>query len=107
MLSAFALACALHPFYCHSAAAAPFLAAVDAEVTDERLRSVLVVMAAHESGLQPDPAPQSWDSRAHVSCSYLQQRCDRIRGRAVQRPATHFVRQKLDLWRPSILLDGH
>lgn len=82
MISAFVLACALHPFYCHSAAAAPFLAAVDAEVPSEELRAVLVVMAHHESGLQPMPPPTSHDALDGTSCSYLQQQCTRVRGRS-------------------------
>lgn len=98
MISALMLACALHPHYCTSSTVRLFAEAVDAEVTDEQLRSILIVMAHHESGITPDPAPQSWDAHAHVSCGYLQQRCSRIRNRS--------VREQVRMWLHDVQAGG-
>jgi hypothetical protein len=48
------------------------------------------VWVEHESGIQREPHPESWDARARVSCGPLQEPCDFVR--------THSLRDQASRW---------
>ena len=46
---------------------------------DERLEAAIMgYWAWRESGLSTRPRPWSWDAHAHVSCGFMQLRCERL-----------------------------
>ena len=87
----FAVWSAIHPHAGKSGDAPVIAAAIATAVSEDEARgakdgpieaALLAVFAWHESNVQMVPFPDSWDSKAGLSCGPWQQSCEAVRGMA-------------------------